>query len=287
MPDRAVIERIEPVGDFPAVGQAVAAGAIREWVGFQPDHVNAIRARLAAGAKDGVELRAVQAVGNMDPVWGDAGVGEAVGEIRVFPGQLRRGVFVERGFQHDEVAVRIRLVAIDQRQIDAAVLVRVLLAVRQPVAVAVRAVGIGFQPERARRDLRPVDAGGVVDRRRVRDEPVARAAGFEQRPAGIRNHDVHAAVAVGVLDVVINAVVVGVRFVRIRHRASDLVGAPFVKIKRPGVKQLVAGRPVAVVGGVENRRVEISAEIRDPVTVRVGRRIRVWRRADGRGERAC
>jgi hypothetical protein len=73
--------------------------------------------------------------------------------------------------------------------------------------------------------------------------------------------DIDAAVAVEVFLVVLELVVVGIRFGRIGHTAADLVGA--------GEALFVA----RVVPRVVDRRVQVRQEVRETVTIRVGGQI--------------
>ena len=268
--------------DLPAVGQSIAVGVRVQRIGFEPDHVDVmsrIRPARRHARKRSAQQRAVDAI--PDVGFSRRRVGERVAVVVEFS-EAERVRVVERA-EHDEVSLQVGLVAVDDREIDAAVVVRVLRAVGKSVAVGVGIVRIGREKNRVRRQLRAIDARRVVNRRRVRDDRRDVSVSVEKSNVDApkmqrlqcRRRAGRDDLKTQILDAVVESVVVGVGFVRIGDAARDEVGARLVQIVRPRIEILVARGSRRVVGRVVNRRIEVGLKIRNAVAVGIRVHVRV------------
>ena len=225
-----VIQGIKAMLNFPAVRQAVAIGVRVERIGFLPEQFGE-----AIGLSQACSIRLVS--GEQGRVVDGSGADAAIaigGVCRIL-----------------DIEIRQRSIGGFELHVHSAVPVFVLtIAVEKSIAIRVGNVGIGLLPGFA-------GVNFVV-------RPFARQPRIPCRLNGLAI-PVHPAIAVGVLDTVLDAVAVGVRVRGVGGGAGCLTRAVISRAERADTGDF----PDVVGGGIE-RRVQIADEIRIAVAIRVG-----------------
>ena len=236
----AVVERIEAVVDFPAIGQSVTVGVGAQRIGLADDDFRptaGLRSAVAAGRVGGEQRGVIDR----------AGGGAAEAKLRV-----------GRQEQFGEGAV-FRF----EEEVGASVEILILtIAVVQPVTIGVGFGGSGLLPS-----LKGLDCvvGPVAEIRAVRAVGVFVDRGAELQRFAVA---VDPAVAVGILDAIGETVTVGIGIERIGHRAGRLAGAVVALALRAD-----AGHRRMVLHHGIKRGIQVADEVGEPIAVTIGRQI--------------
>ena len=133
--------------------------------------------------------------------------------------------FIERP-EHDVVAGHVHRVDIHQNERNATAVINILGSILQSIAIRVARRRVRLQNDGTCRQFRMVETRRVVERRRVH---------YERRDITrcIDGSYFHAPVAVCILDAVVQSVVIGVRFVRIRDGSRDQISPVAIRVVAP------------------------------------------------------